>query len=94
MARQEGHAGLELEREEAAVSKSVQEQRSDVISRVYREWSLEQAGTVAPDSRYATSGDSQYPEGLEALSAPARAQMDLKQRTDAALTAAGLPVSW
>lgn len=69
-----------------------QERRLQIIARVYQEWSLEQAGRVAPDPRYAKGGASQYPEGVEVLSAPAEAQADLKRRTDEALRKAGLPL--
>lgn len=76
------------------MSLSVQDQRLIVIARVQREWALEQAGKVKPDRKYARAGRSQYPEGVEALSASDKAQADLKSRTDEALREAGLPVSW
>lgn len=67
-------------------------ERLAVIQRVYTAWAAEQ-GDIAPDPRYATAGESQYPEGIEALSAPLAAQAELQRRTEEALRAAGLPVT-
>lgn len=73
---------------------SIQDQRLAVISRVHQEWAAELAGKVTPDREIAVDGPSQYPEGVETLSAPADAQADLHRRTIAALEAAGLPAEW
>ena len=73
---------------------SIQDERLAVIARVHQEWAAEQAGLVSPDPEIAVDGPSQYPEGVETLSAPANAQADLHRRTVAALRAAGLPAEW
>ena len=73
---------------------SIQAERLAVIARVHQEWTTEQAGSVSPDPEIAVDGPSQYPEGVETLSAPADAQADLHRRTVAALEAAGLPAEW
>jgi hypothetical protein len=65
--------------------------RLTVIRAVYAQWEREQ-GAVSPDPQYVRTGDSQYPEGVVALSAGAAADADLHRRVDAALVAAGLPV--
>lgn len=65
--------------------------RSQVIAAVYDEWAADQRTT--PDRAYAHDGPSQYPEGIDALSAPTSAQADLYRRTQQALRDAGPPVT-
>lgn len=68
-----------------------QQKRLAVVQRVYQEWAAEQRPT--PDPAHARTSPSQYTEGIAVVSATAAASDDLQARTDAALAAAGLPVT-
>lgn len=72
---------------------SKRQQQLKIVQDVYTEWASEQAGKV-PVTEHAVDGPSQSAEGEEILGAPAAAQADLKQRTDAALAAAGIPFDY
>lgn len=64
--------------------------RTDIIAAVSDAWEKEWVGRTRPDPRYSTDGDSQYPEGMVALSAPVEAQDELARRVREALREAGL----
>ena len=66
------------------------DRRQAIIAEVYTEWSQELAGRVQPDQRLSRSGRSQSAEGVEILGASPDQDTELRERTDAALVAAGL----
>ena len=68
---------------------TVQDRRLAIIQRIYREWAAEQA-TIQPDAQFAREDA----DGFEVLTAPPSSIADLQHRTDRALRAAGLPVTF